>query len=136
MGYFVSVLERRGSFDDNFWVSVLTGEIPDVWVGFYFYINNEWIKGRRPQWKQLLQNVFTENNLDDDGFRLNKDGTAIVYPVSLDMQGLIAAIPENEKEGFPKDDCCFAGIKEALDKIVNRIAVFDELAQKALNFNG
>lgn len=60
---------------------------------------------------------------------------AILYPVSFEMSDLLAMLPEKEGEDLPKDAPCFANIKKALDKIVEKITVFDELAQKARDLN-
>lgn len=122
-------------FDDYWWVNILPGETTGILTGFYFYIANEWVKNKKPQWRELVKSIFTEKELVKDGFRLNQDGTAIVYPVSFDMRDLLAMLPEKEGEGLPKDAPCFARIKEVLGKIVDRKNVFDELAQKALDLN-
>ena len=114
--------------DDSYWVNILTGAIPGALTGFYFYPRN----CDKKNVKAFLHEKFEDKKMRADGFRLREDGMAIVYPVLLKTQELIDMIAENVSQDAP----CFSPIKQALDKIIEKKDVFNELAEEALELNG
>lgn len=117
------------------WLSYLTGQVPDGRTGFYFWINYRkvltYAKGR----KFLQENLSKIKASVGNKFYLVEGNSSVGYPFSLDIQELIAGIPENDSAFFTNEHC-FSGIKRALDAIVRRIQVFDALAGEALQLSG
>lgn len=115
-------LDCDGEYTEYSWLSILTGQLADTYAGLFLWIEHEGI--RKTEWKQFMKTQYRNNpSLEESGFILNKENTAIVYPFRIEASCLIDNYPDIKK--------CFSKIGYAIDMLDKNTGILDTIIKNA-----
>lgn len=120
---------------DYSWLSAFTGiakydDGETIEYGIHFGFNREYFNFTAKTAKQFMQNQFENHpELKEVGFQYivePGEKRTIFLPIQLDLKQLIEEYPDYEDQALQP-------LSDALDKIKNHQAVFDDIAKELMN---